>query len=472
MALIAILLLFSSLTVGSGWAQDATPDGPVYIVQAGDSLWDIAARFGLSLTELTTANNITDANQISVGSQLVIPGLEGVQGVLVTEQVAFGDSLRGLSRRYGVPVEMLARLNHLTSPGELFAGQTLIIPQSDAEAAGEAPPYGRALLAPEQSLLELAALQGANPWSLAQTNGMASPSLALPGDVLQVPGGGSGAQADEGRLPSALPDAIYQVQLRPEILVQGQAAEIAVQGEPGMSLSGALADRSIQFFQDSDGRYAALIGLHAMMEPGLYPLELDGTLANGAQFSFTQAVFVKDGGYPFDPVLVVSPETIDPAVTKPEDAQWTALAQPVTPERLWQGPFQSPTPEIYSDCWPSLFGSRRSYNGSPYDYFHTGLDFCGGVGTEILAPAAGKVIFAGPMTVRGNATMIDHGWGVYTGYMHQSEIDVQAGDIVQPGQVIGLVGGTGRVTGPHLHFEMWVGGVQVDPLSWLEQTFP
>ena len=68
--------------------------------------------------------------------------------------------------------------------------------------------------------------------------------------------------------------------------------------------------------------------------------------------------------------------------------------------------------------------------------------------------------------------MIDHGWGVYTGYLHQSEIMVKVGDHVEAGQVIGLVGGTGRVTGPHLHWEVWVGGVQVDPLEWLEKIFP
>ena len=68
--------------------------------------------------------------------------------------------------------------------------------------------------------------------------------------------------------------------------------------------------------------------------------------------------------------------------------------------------------------------------------------------------------------------MINHGWGVYTGYMHQSEILVKPGDIVKAGQLIGRVGGTGRVQGPHLHWEVWVGGVQVDPLDWLEQAYP
>ncbi len=68
--------------------------------------------------------------------------------------------------------------------------------------------------------------------------------------------------------------------------------------------------------------------------------------------------------------------------------------------------------------------------------------------------------------------MIDHGWGIYSGYMHQSEILVEEGEQVEAGQLIGLVGGTGRVTGSHLHLEVWVGGVQVDPMEWLEKPFP
>jgi len=74
--------------------------------------------------------------------------------------------------------------------------------------------------------------------------------------------------------------------------------------------------------------------------------------------------------------------------------------------------------------------------------------------------------------VRGNTTIIDHGWGVYSGFWHQSKFYVQVGDIVEQGQVIGEVGGTGRVTGPHLHWELWVNGIQVDPYDWLIQAYP
>ena len=82
------------------------------------------------------------------------------------------------------------------------------------------------------------------------------------------------------------------------------------------------------------------------------------------------------------------------------------------------------------------------------------------------------VVYTGKLTVRGNVTFIDHGWGVYSVYFHQSRIDVKVGDRVQPGQVIGLIGATGRVTGAHLHWELWVNGFQSDPLDWLVRAFP
>jgi murein DD-endopeptidase MepM/ murein hydrolase activator NlpD len=91
----------------------------------------------------------------------------------------------------------------------------------------------------------------------------------------------------------------------------------------------------------------------------------------------------------------------------------------------------------------------------------------------VLAPAPGVVVLTEPhFVVYGGVTFIDHGWGVYTGYLHQSKIEVAVGDRVVAGQEIGQVGNTGRVTGPHLHWEIWVGGVTVDPLEWLERQFP
>ena len=458
----------NSLSTGKVHQQQ---EGPIYIVQEGDSLWDIALRFKVSMDDLAKANGISNPSQLVVGARLVIPGLPGIQGVLTTSTVSYGETLNSLSRRYQVPVETLSKLNHLTSPSELFAGSTLIIPEENSNAGISS----RSLLLPGQSVLEVAILHGASPWSYIIANNLPGSWGALPGDVLHLPRQTESTGVSSG--PGALPEVISAVKLAPSPMIQGDVAEIEITSTVGVSLTGSLLGHELHFFSSTPGSYTSLQGIHAMAEPGIYSLILTGTLPSGdpyfgANFSFAQAVLVSSGNYPFDPVLVVDPATIDPAVTMPEDAQWAALTATATPQKYWEGIFTSPAPAPYSDCWPSRFGDRRSYNGSAYIYFHSGLDFCGGVGTEILAPAAGRVVFVGPLTVRGNATVIDHGWGVYSAYLHQSEFRVKVGDLVQQGQVIGLVGGTGRVTGPHLHWEIWAGGVQVDPMTWLKQPYP
>jgi murein DD-endopeptidase MepM/ murein hydrolase activator NlpD len=456
-----IFLLVGMLSQNAN-AQESSASGPVYVVQKGDTLLVIAQRFGVDMTDLEQANGISNPNLVRAGDSLVIPGLEGIQGVLTTTTVPYGETLRSLSRLYQTPMELLARLNHVTTPAELYAGANLIIPQNqDAPKPGK-----RAALAPGQTLLELAVLQGVNPWSIVATNELSGTWDAIPGDVLRLAGEGS-----QG--PGALPGQIASVDLSPLPLVQGKTSVIQVEGTAGISLTGTLAGNELHFFPFGQGKYIALQGLYAMIIPGLYPLTLKGTLADGTPLGFTQNVFVKSGNYIQDLPIQVDPEGLDPKITGPEDAQWAALAAPATPDKLWDGKFLFPAEKVYLNCYPSTFGRRRTYNNDPHLYFHTGLDICGGVGDDVYAAAAGVVVWAGQLTVRGNTTMINHGWGVYSAYMHQSQILVKVGDHVEAGQLIGKVGRTGlRVTGPHLHFEMLVGDVQVDPLDWLAQAYP
>jgi murein DD-endopeptidase MepM/ murein hydrolase activator NlpD len=461
----ALLLICSfalALPVSLARAQDAQPAGPIYIVQPGDSLWGIAARFGLSVSDLARANGLSDSSPLSVDAQLIIPGLEGIQGVLTTETLSYGETLRSLSRRYQLSEEMLARLNHLTSPSELYPGLSLVLTQ---------PPEGqlpgkRIALAAGQSLLELAVLNNANPWALTNANQLPGAWAALPGDVLRQPG-----LDDQG--PGALPPAVSAVLVKPLPAVQGKATVLALTAPPGLSLSGSFLEHELHFFADAEtGQYVALQGVHALAEPGFYPLAVRGSLPDGSEFAFSQLVYVREGGYPYDPPLSVKDETIDPAITEPEDEMWFAMTLAFTEPRQWQGLFTNPSPYPLDTGFASTFGNRRSYNGSAYTRFHGGLDMYGNDTTDIYAAAAGKVVFAGPLTVRGNAVLIDHGWGVYTGYAHMSQIDVQQGDLVIAGQVLGKVGDTGRVNGPHLHFEVLVNGVQTDPLDWLTQVYP
>jgi murein DD-endopeptidase MepM/ murein hydrolase activator NlpD len=456
-----LLVLVLCLPWVGARAQSEIPTGPVYIVQEGDYLSSIAQRFGVTTDELIAANNLANPDILKAGDQLIIPGLEGIEGQLQTEEVALGETLRSLSRRYQLPVGILVRLNHLSSPDEVAVGANLIVPVRDQENS-----YNRrSSVSSGQSLLELSVLEGVNPWTLVAVNGLQGSWSGLPGDVLVLPGEGEPG-------PGALPPSLGSASLGPLPLVQGKTAVIKVEVEPGVTLRGELAGEELQFYPDGQGSLVAMLGIYARQAPGVYPLRIEGTLQDGTEFGFTQRVSVQDGNYPFDPTLYVDPATIDPEVTQPENAQWVGFVSVFTPEKYWQGIFGVPVDPAFADCFPSRYGSRRSYNDGPYDFFHTGLDFCGQVGQPVYAPAAGVVVFADFLIVRGNATLIDHGWGVYTGYLHQSELLVQPGERVEKGQLIGRVGATGRVSGPHLHWEVLIGGVQVDPLDWLNQEYP
>ncbi len=457
-----VLVLVVCWPLSTARGQETQLDGPYYIVQPGDNLWSISQRFGVSVDELVAKNDLADPGQLAVGQKLVIPGLEGLQGELVTQKVPFGENFRSISRRYEIAPDLMARLNHFTSPAELYAGSSLIVPSG----TGDLPKLagGRVTLAAQQSLFELAITRGLNPWVLRHANQLPGSWAALPGETLHLPN-----SAESG--PGALPPEIAAIQVITP-LIQGQTLSIRYQSATPVFVSGQIGERAFSFFQLEQGVFAGLQGIHAMLPPGLYSLELSGALPDGTPVGFSQPVAVWDGGYPFDPPLVVNSETVDVANTQPEDMQWAEVVLPITPQKLWQGMFVSPVPAHLSDCYPSLFGNRRSYNGSAYTYFHTGLDFCGQIGVDIYAAAAGVVVAVEELTVRGNATVIDHGWGVYTAYAHQSEILVETGQKVEAGQLIGKIGSTGRVTGPHLHWEVIVGGMQVDPLQWLAQQFP
>lgn len=461
--LIHLTVLFILLAATGLQPALAQAGGPVYIIQPGDTLSSIAARFNISLDELIAANPSINPNNLGIGQELVIPGLEGITGVLRTEIVAFGDSVRSLSRRTQVSDENLRKLNRLISPSELYVGISLILPVQE----GQRILNTRISPAAGESLFELAIKQGNDPWTLSSLNKLEGTWSAIPGDVLYSPLDGSGESA------TGLPSAFLNVNISPLPLVQGSTEVIRIRTQENVSASATLDDTPLRFFP-LDGEQVALQGVHALLEPGVYPLRIEATLANGEKQTFEQMVVLVSGAYLSEEIPLNDPSTLDPAVTEPELQNIVAITEPSTPALYWNGIFTSPA--LDPNCFTSRFGTRRTYKIIDSEIeiggFHTGLDFCGGEGLQIFAPAPGRVVFAAPLTVRGNATIIDHGWGVYSGYFHQSEILVNVGDVVEQGQVIGLVGGTGRVTGAHLHWEVWVNGVQVNPLNWLDQAYP
>ena len=459
LALIAGLLGSSLAAPG---AADAQTQGPVYVVESGDTLWGIALKFGLDVTELAAVNGMTVNDALAVGRELTIPGFDGISGVLATRPIAFGETLQSISLRYGLAPATLARLNRVANPERLFVGQDIIYPEGQGD--GMLLPEGAPILAARgETEIERSMRTGLSAWAIRAINDRGTRMWTVPGEPITVP--------TIGRPTTGLIGAFETVQIDPLPARQGRTTEVEVSFSLPETVEGTLGPWVLNFEPTGEGRWVALQGIHAMADPGMIDLGLRvRPEPDGMDFAFSQPVYLASGDYGFDPVLNVPDETIDPATTQPENERVAGVVAPVTPERLWEGPFVFPAP--YTESFPSRFGSRRNYNGTGYNYYHAGLDFYGGTGTAITAPASGRVVLAEALTVRGKTTILDHGWGVYSAYLHQSEILVFPGDVVEQGQTIGRVGATGRVTGPHLHWEVWVGGVPVDPQLWVARAYP
>ncbi len=138
------------------------------------------------------------------------------------------------------------------------------------------------------------------------------------------------------------------------------------------------------------------------------------------------------------------------------------------PEPAWSEPLLGP---LTRAPITAPFGTGRSYNGAPVSSYHRGVDYASPAGDPVLASAPGRVSWVGEMPIRGNSVIVDHGAGLMTGYHHLSRIDVAVDDLVQAGTQLGALGATGLTTGPHVHWEVIVHGVNVDPLPWLFNSF-
>ncbi|MGH2620072.1 MAG: LysM peptidoglycan-binding domain-containing protein [Anaerolineales bacterium] len=437
-------------------AATAQATGPTYTVQDGDTLFGIAFTFGSTVDELAAANGIADPSAIFPGQELLIPGLAGISGSLQFGPLAFGQTLSSEALRHGISVGQLARLNRSLNSQSLIVGQPIV--SVAVEPPGVALPTAQRRVAQSgDSLLELAVGLNVDVWTLRALNRLEARRWSVQGEMLYALG---------GELPTTgLPPNLNSIEVGPLPAIQGQAVVVRLSAPAGSVPVGELGPWNLKFVEAAPADWIALQGIHALQDPGVLALQVG--LAE--QETFSQAIEIEEGDYGRE-TLQVPAETLDPANTAPEDELIAGVVGQVTSQKLWEGTFNFPV--SYFEAFPSVFGTRRSYNGSEFIYYHTGLDLFGSSATPVLAPAVGRVAFASLLTVRGNTTYIDHGWGVFSGFLHQSQILVQPGELVEPGQIVGFVGGTGRVTGPHLHWEVWVGGVPVDPLTWTRTVLP
>jgi murein DD-endopeptidase MepM/ murein hydrolase activator NlpD len=260
---------------------------------------------------------------------------------------------------------------------------------------------------------------------------------------------------------------------QPSRLTNGSPALLQISGKANiLAISGTWMGHSFIFFRSGKAKtWYALAGIPLSTPAGKYTLQITEHLANGRTLRLQKQVRVFQASYPRITVKVAK------KYTEPSHQQLTMIAADksqkektfaaVSTQRLWSGPFQQPVSAPVSD----VFGTERVFNQEVQSR-HQGLDFAAPAGTPVRAVNSGVVLLARPMFFEGNFVVVDHGQGLLSLYLHLSEFNVKQGELVRPGQVIGLSGGTGRATGAHLHLAVRWQGIYLNPAILLKLPFP
>lgn len=459
--LAAVLFLFPTTT----YAQN-DPIPLVHIVNEGENLTYIASLYGITADEMLVANGMTVDDVLFVGRPLIVPGREGkeIESVYFIEP---GDTVMDVAAAFNTTETAVSQTNNLINPAYAPPlGSSLVVMSRTGSAFPRAVNGVPHVAIAGESLTSIAAQYGLSPLALAEANDLSAYSQLFAGQRLRIPIG-----EDRYRF---LPGEWADIDIRPFPIQQGDTLSIYVDnllnGHPSGSLSSpTLASKSLHFTPYEDG-YIALIGLDAFTETGTYVLALGGA-GERPWTPYQLDIPIFSSGYATQEIVV--PDELDyllaPEIRAGEDAILADLYDEFIDEQYWDGLFQMP---VTGTIVTAGYGDSRSYNGGPYEIFHTGVDFGGAVGTPIVAPANGVVTFAGEMALHGNTMVLNHGLGVVSAYFHLSEFTVQAGDAVAQGEQIALGGGTGLSTGPHLHWDLRVNGQAVDGRQWLDTVFP
>ncbi|MBQ6507961.1 MAG: LysM peptidoglycan-binding domain-containing M23 family metallopeptidase [Flexilinea sp.] len=434
-----------------------------YIIEEGDFLSVVSMMFNTTVEDILAINNIPDVNAISIGTRIKIPTLAGVSGTIATRYINIGDTLDTLSILSGMDAAKLGEINTLVSPTELYIGSLLTTIQNDAADTMTAVSNFDA----GDSLLMKSAGLGMNPMTLQKLN-RADGVWDFADSQVLFARSGERSKNFEAHSVAAFVNAIEIKQLP---LTQGATHVVHVAGADLESLSGSVGSYPLVFFRDdgSDDWYA-MLGIDAMETVGLSRISLTGRNQAGEHFELNQPVIIAAGIFTSEVVEGVDSSTLEESNQAVDNQTIRALTQ-TSSERHWGTMMSYPVDEPYI---VSGFGNRRTYNNGVFSNYHSGIDF--GVYTasniNIYAAADGTVLFASELPIHGNYTVIDHGWGVYTSYSHQSQLLVTPGQEVKRGDLIGLIGSTGRSVGPHLHWEVIIHSVYVNPITWLNTQFP
>ncbi len=267
--------------------------------------------------------------------------------------------------------------------------------------------------------------------------------------------------------------AITAVKVNPSVAEQGDVMIVRVKADAAQKVVAQFADQRLQFVPDEklgDGNYIALMGIDGLAAVGAYTLTITATSTTGAFDLSTANVQVRSGRYITERVKLSGKlaDLIDPKLNSDEAAEIRALYSGYSPEQWWSKAFRQPV----KGRLVSQYGQRRIYNGIDLGSYHGGIDFSAVAGTPVFAAAPGRVVLVKQFPIHGNMVIIDHGRGVFTGYCHLSKTFIKVGQMVDIDEQIGAVGTTGRSQGNHLHFELAISGVTVEPSYWMKVLLP
>jgi murein DD-endopeptidase MepM/ murein hydrolase activator NlpD len=254
----------------------------------------------------------------------------------------------------------------------------------------------------------------------------------------------------------------------PAEVFQGDIVEVKIPGDGVKTVAGRMGKETIPFYLNDGGYYTALIGADVEAKPGPALIHIITTSPAGTRRETRITLKIKTKQFKKESFSVpaefeqLSAEVLERI--KKDREQFYRVFMSSAPERLWEAPFLAP---VRSDI-TSPFGYRRVINGTPRAP-HTGVDLKAAMGTEVSASNHGRVVLLGNFFFSGNSVVLDHGGGLHTVYFHLSEFKVAAGSSVRKGEVIGLAGMTGRVTGPHLHWGARINGARVDPFELIKK---
>lgn len=434
-----------------------------YTIEEGDFLSIVAVMFNTTVDDILAINNIPDVNAISIGTRIKIPTLAGVEGSISTRYINIGDTLSTLSILSGMEESKLGEINSLVSPTELYIGSMLTTIRNErAGSLTAVSNYDKGA-----SLLEKSIQLNMRPGVLQKVNKAEGVWDFADSQVLF----GKTENTEGNFAAHSVAPFVNTIEIKQLPLSQGETHVIHIAGADLSELRGNVGKYELRFFRDgeSDDWYA-LLGIDAMEEPGLREINMSGGNGSGEHFTLSQPIIIQAGIFTNEVVEGVDSSTLEEGNQAMDNEAVRNLTQ-TSPVRSWGTMLSYPVDEPYI---VSGFGNRRSYNNGAFYNYHSGLDF--GVYTasniNIYAAADGTVLFAQELPIHGNFTVIDHGWGVYTSYSHQAQLLVSAGQEVKRGDLIGLIGNTGRSVGPHLHLEVIVNGIYVNPVTWLSTQFP